>query len=109
MVDYYYVVADYFGTGEGVTKCLLITRAYPSIDDLDENYELRYSSETVALKQFDEIFGSFFGRGADIYTKDLFLEQFEQFIPDFTKRVINNEVKTPGNFKWFAEMHINYS
>jgi len=107
-VEYIYVVSDYFGTGDGASKALLVTRAYPSAEDLDENYEPKYGKHVVATNQFREIFGSFLSHGAEVISKDDFLKRYDQFIPDFTKRVINGEVETPGNFKWFGEMHINY-
>lgn len=107
--EYIYVVSDYFGTGEGVTKALLVTRAYPSRNDLDENHEPLYGKHCIAMNQFHEIFGPFLSYGAEVISKEDFLKRYEQFIPDYTKRVINGEVDTPGNFKWFGEMHINYS
>jgi hypothetical protein len=107
--EYVYVVADYFATGEGVTKALLVTCAYPSTDDLDENYEPYYGKNIIALKQFDKIFGEFLGKGAEVVSKEDFLKNYDRFIPAFTRSAIDGGIETPGNFQWSAKMHINYS
>jgi hypothetical protein len=103
--DYIYVRSHYFGTGEGMTLGLLVTRALPN----REQYDNELSRETVALMQFDETFGSFLGRGAVAISKHTFLTENEDFIPKHVKQIVNGGKQTPGNFKWSAEVHINYS
>ena len=119
---YSFVASDYYATGEGVTKCLLITRAYPR----DEDYEVK--PETVyidgkyhfnpgvvkfgpgfrAIREFNELFGGFYGRGAQLYAYEEFMKKFEAYIP---KVVVNllSDPSQPGNFHWHTEVHMNFS
>lgn len=117
---YYYLATDYFATGEGSTKCLMITRAYPSMDDYDEqpsldglNYnpgKLKYDKEEIAKREFAETFGSWMAHGCEVLTRDEFLEKFGSWIPDPVKNVVTQEdtSKVPGNFKWHSTMHMNF-
>jgi hypothetical protein len=106
---YYYVVSEYYATGEGMTKAMLITRAYSHVNDLDDNHEPKYSGEEKALREFERTFNNFICQGSEIISKKDFLFRFEDFIPVFVKKIIKNELKTPGNFSWFSEVHFNYS
>lgn len=103
--SYYYVKSHYFGTGEGMTLGLLVTRAYPTKEQLDAGY----TGEQIALAQFDKTFGSFLGIGATIISKETFLTEHQDYIPEFVRRAVREEIQTPGNFRWAAELHVNYS
>jgi len=102
---YYYVKSHYFGTGDGSTLGLLVTRSYATVEQRDQEL----TGEQIALAQFDQSFGSFLAIGAEVISRETFLSQHQDFIPEYVKKAVRQEIETPGNFKWSAELHINYS
>jgi hypothetical protein len=118
-MKYYYVASTYGATGEGLTISLLITRAYPKHDrdykvepSFDDNGynpgELKYPIEKVALLEFAEIFHPFWAQGAEVMTQEDFMKNFEQFVPDRVKAIVDSN-DAPGNFSWNSHYHVNYS
>jgi hypothetical protein len=63
-VDEYwvYMVAEYFGTGEGQTTCIFLTQALPSEKEDFENAPSKYVASTSkqyrAVRKFHEKFGT---------------------------------------------------
>jgi hypothetical protein len=118
---YYYLATDYYATGEGMTKALMVTRAYPSMEDYEEqpsldglNYnpgKLKLSKEEIAKREFKDTFGSFLAHGVEVMSKHDFFARFGQFIPGTVEKILNAESPEdmPGNFKWHALTHLNYS
>ena len=119
---YQFVAANYFGTGEGATVTLLITRAYPLEEDyatesyFDENNEFHLGElkeeatpANRALREFTNLYGSYLAIGADVLSRDEFLKQYGSHCPEPVHNVLNGKVETPGNFKWHSQFHINYS
>lgn len=117
-----FVASIYFGTGEGATVAMLITRAYPMPEDYkvqpsfdNGEYipgELVRTQDERALREFADTFGSWMAHGADVYTEEQFLERFDSYLPANVKTMIQNfhePGKTPGNFNWQSEYHVNYS
>lgn len=120
-MNYYYIASVYGATGEGVTVSLLITRAYPKLDrdykvqpSWDDNGynpgELKYPQERVALLEFAEIFHPFWAQGAEVLTREKFLQDYGQWIPDRIRELTDNDNKQPpGNLQWNSHFHVNYS
>lgn len=120
---YYYLATDYFATGEGSTKCLMITRAYPRQDDYEtapsfdaENLKydpgkLKYSKEEIAKREFADTFGSYMAHGVEVMDRDSFFARFGAYIPATVEKVVKpkDDEFGPGNFKWHTEFHINFS
>ena len=120
---YYYLATDYSATGEGVTKCLMITRAYPSMEDYEQEpsfdtetmkYDpgkLKYDKEEIAKREFSDTFGGWMAHGVEVLSKDDFIEKFDDWIPQPVKNIINETdiSKMPGNLKWHSTLHLNFS
>ena len=120
---YQYVFSDYYGTGEGRTICVLITRAYPKQDDYEvapdfvEDVEgklqyvpgvLKYSQKFIAAREFKERFGDFYVEFAENLSKEEFLTRCGRLLPDMVLKLVNGE-DTPGNLYFAQEFHFNYS
>jgi hypothetical protein len=120
---YQYMFSDYYGTGEGRTMCVLITRAYPKQDDYEvapdfvEDVEgklqyvpgvLKYSQKFIAAREFKERFGDFYVEFAENLSKEEFLTRCGRLLPDMVLKLVNGE-DTPGNLYFAQEFHFNYS
>lgn len=117
-----YVVCDYGATGEGTTIMTLITRALPLSHDyikpsyIDEDGRFHYESETVntaeerALREFEEIFGEYFSRGAKILDRYEFFHRYEEMVPRVIYKMCDpNDEHIPPGFSWHGSLHFNYS
>lgn len=119
---YTFVESEYSATGEGLSVAFLITRAYPTHDDYESLPETIYSEGKYhtnpgvmkngpafrALREFTEVHGSFIARGARTYSYEEFMKRRAAYIP----RVVENLLKDPdqpGNFNWYAQIHMNFS
>jgi len=100
-----YVVADYYGTGDGVTKAYLVTYAYATAEQREDGL----SPTEVAKEQFKDCFGFFLASGAEVVGKNTFLENHAQFLPEYVKRVVTGDATMPANFQYEGKIHINYS
>lgn len=122
MTDYVYLAIDYSATGEGHTKYLLVTRAYPRPDDYDVQPRfdadwkyipgvLKSTPEQIATHEMLE-FGvdPYFIQGVESLTQDVFMQRYDQDIPEYIKKIIGAAGSDrPGNFKYFSALHVNYS
>lgn len=120
---YQYVVSDYFATGEGITYCFLVTRAYPRSEDyvkpswFDDDgiwhyeSELRNTAKERALREFQEHHGSWYVIGATTVSREEFLsDKYRSFIPEYVRNIVQAEPsRQPGNFIWYNSIHVNYS
>lgn len=104
MTDLFYVAGNYGATGEGVTISLLVTRAYPDSADykVDNNVT---PSDKIALREFKEVFGDYFGSGGEILTKEQFFAVYAQMVPSAVTKAVDANA---GNITWFTQLHINY-
>ena len=127
MVDkkrYYFVAADYFGTGEGRTVSLLITRAYPRYDDYDDSVphgfikgsyvkptlkkEITY--ESIVVREFVNHFGDFYAIGLEFLSREQFLTKYRNFLPLTVLSLLEEaEEDDSGNFNYYSQYHINFS
>ena len=110
---YQFVAADYYATGEGRTVCLLITRAYPHVDDYEGTYpntvELN-TPEFRAAREFVEHFDSFYARGAENLPREDFLRRFGHYLPEYAHKILNAKGdERPGNFNFKQSLHLNFS
>lgn len=120
---YQYLYSDYFGTGEGRTQCVLITRAYPKQDDYEvqpdfkEDVEgkltyvpgvLKHSQKYIAAREFKERFGDFHIRFAENLSQEELLAKCGRLLPEMVLKLINSEDK-PGNLYFAQEFHFNFS
>jgi hypothetical protein len=120
---YQYLYCDYFGTGEGRTLCVMITRAYPKQDDYeippdivtDENGKmvlvpgkLKHSQKLIAAREFVERFGPYYAQCAENLSKEEFLNRCGRLLPEMVLKLLNAEDQ-PGNLFFAQEFHFNYS
>ena len=117
---YQYLACDYFGTGEGSTVCLLITRAYPRSEDYETHGDfvdgkfvpgtLKNSAKFRAAREFVEEFGGWYARGAENLTREEFLKRFGNHLPPYIDKMLNPEPgEGPGNFNLKLQIHMNFS
>ena len=122
MQNYVYLSINYFATGEGVTKYLLVTRAYPTPDDYEvepsfgPNFEynpgiLKSTPEQIATNEMKK-FGidPYFMQGVESHTYDNFMKRYDKDIPEYVKNIIKLEGDDiPANFQYFSAIHYNFS
>lgn len=117
---YQFVVSDYFGTGEGNTVCILITRAYPIQDDYEVPPsldgikfvpgKLRNSAKFRATREFIESFDKWYSNYAENLSRKEFLQRFSSHLPPYVEKILNSEPgKGPGNFNFKLQLHMNFS
>lgn len=119
MVDYFYVAADYYATGEGRTIMLLITRAYPRSEDyevqggfVDGKWTpgvLKDNINERLIREFATRFDSYYAIGADILSREEFMKRFGQYIPISVVKLLDEEEFVPGNLFYSSEFHVNFS
>jgi hypothetical protein len=104
-----YMVADYFGTGEGTTTCLMVTQATPYGDDYPsegpDKYKPVNSQAYRAVRKFHEQFGTWMLHGLKFLPKNEFYTQCAYFIPPAMMKLANAKC-----FKeFYNEVHYNFS
>jgi hypothetical protein len=117
-----YVVCNYGATGEGNTVMTLITRANPLSSDyvkqswIDENGHFRYESETKntpqerALREFEQIFGDWYAKGAEILDRNEFFHRYSDYVSPMLYKLCDPEDSYyPPGFNWYGSLHMNYS
>lgn len=118
-----FVVSDYLATGEGMTICILVTKAYPSQEDYEDSNSYTnpdgsfhwkpskvkegVTSETIALRQFKKEFGEFYSFGAEIFSKEKFVEKWGKWVPVGVLNII--EQGGMGNIYYTSKLHVNYA
>ena len=94
---YRFLAMEYFGTGEGITYYLQISRNYGLYDGKDyimENFK----------KFIDE---PFYSSGIEELTEDDFMTRFAALIPAHIVKMVGRKDQ-PG-FEWQTHFHVNYS
>lgn len=118
---YQFIVCDYSATGEGMTKMIMITRAYPREDDYKTrgNYDYETgvytpgvlkpnrTAKVRAAREFVEEFGAFCAQGAENLTRKEFFDHYDNYLPKFVKRMVESEDQ-PGNFHFVQKIHFNF-
>lgn len=119
---YSFVSCDYYATGEGTTRCFLITRAYPRTEDYEVPPETVYTDGKYhfnpgvvklgaglrAIREFAEVFGSFYARGAQLHTYEEFMTKFGHHLPAYLQKNLTAD-PPPGNLNYFSSIHLNFS
>lgn len=119
---YQFVYSDYFGTGEGHTQCVLITRAYPKQTDYeippdfvtDETGRmvyvpgtLKYSQKYIAAREFKERF-DFHWQFAENLNRQEFLTKCDRLLPEMVLKLLDSK-EQPGNLYFAQQFHFNFS
>ena len=102
-----YMIAEYFGTGEGQTTCIMMTQASPYGDDFAEgNFYVPINSQQYrAVRAFHEQFGTWHLHGLRFLTKEDFFGEFAYFIPPVMMKLQSSKC-----FKdFYTKVHYNFS
>lgn len=124
----HYVVSDYLATGEGSTRCILITMAYPAAEDYEESgshmnpdgsfhFEMPKLKEGVtpkdiALREFKKEFGDYYAIGAEYVTEEEFINRWARHCPTYITKIIEDQKdgqRAAGNIYYASKLHVNYS
>lgn len=126
MSNLYYLVSDYFATGEGTTVSMMICTPKYHIDDyitipkwsINDQNEWVYdkgvlkqgiTDHVVLAREFLEEYGEWFGGGLEILSRDEFFERFGEYVPSIVKNITESKENTVPYFKWKQQTHYNYS
>ena len=123
-----YVVSDYLATGEGLTRCILITMAYPSAEDYESSdshmnpdgsfhFEMpklkeNVTPESIALREFKKEFGPYYAIGAEVISEEQFRLKWLKHCPAYMLNILDDQHdpnKAAGNIYYAQKLHVNYS
>jgi hypothetical protein len=84
-----FLEAEYYGTGEGQTTCLMMTQANPrgDKDDFDralpypDNYNPITSKQYRAVRAFHTEFGTWYLHGLRFHTREAFFTRYANMLP----------------------------
>jgi len=104
-----YMVAEYFGTGEGQTVCVMMTQANPGHKEDFENSTNKYVACTTqqyrAVRAFHEQFGTWYLHGLRFLSKEDFFSEYSYYIPPAMMKLLNRSC-----FKdFYTRVHYNFS
>ena len=102
-----HMVAEYFGTGEGQTTCVMITQANPYGNDFAEgNFYVPVNSKQYrAVRAFHEQFGTWYLHGLRFLSKEDFFTECAYYIPPVMMKLSNKSC-----FKeFYTKVHYNFS
>lgn len=119
------VASESFATGDGMTYCILYTRAYPKVSDYekeasfvltDDNKHsfdpgvLKNTGAERALSEFKEIFGNYYAFDAEVKAGLDFESKAAKMLvgPAIQSRLIDWN-SDAGNIKFHAMIHVNFS
>ena len=104
-----YMIAEYFGTGEGQTTCVMMTQATPYGDDFPpdgpDKYKAITSQEYRAVRAFHEQFGTWHLYGLKFLSKEDFFGECAYFIPPVMMKL----QKTKCFKDFYTRVHYNFS
>ena len=104
-----YMVAEYFGTGEGQTTCIMMTQANPGhVEDFETStnkYVPCTTKEYRAVREFHKQFGTWMLHGLKFLTKEDFFGDFAFYIPPMMIKLSNE----PCYKTFYTEVHYNFS
>lgn len=92
-----FLACDYYATGEGATKCLMI-QSFNAYNDK--------TLEEQAFEAFCNRFDPYFARGMEILTEEEFFYRYRQYMPDVVWNLYNDK---QAHFAWSTMLHVNYS
>lgn len=88
----FYLVSDYYATGEGRTVSILITSG-----DYDD-------TEYSHLREFYDLFGPYYFLSLEFITKDELLTQYKSCVPELVPKLIGS-----GYCNFYSQIHFNGS
>lgn len=102
-----YMIAEYYGTGEGQTTCVMMTQASPYGDDFsgDNRYVPINSQQYRAVRKFHEKFGTWMLYGLKFLSKEDFFGECAYFLPPVMMKLSNAKCMK----EFYTEVHYNFS
>lgn len=102
-----YMIAEYYGTGEGQTTCVMMTQASPYGDDFSgENMYVPINSQQYrAVRKFHEKFGTWMLYGLKFLSKEDFFGECAYFLPPVMMKLSNAKCMK----EFYTEVHYNFS
>ena len=104
-----YMVAEYFGTGEGQTTCIMMTQANAGHAEDFETSTNKYvpctTKEYRAVREFHIQLGTWMLHGLKFLTKEDFFGDFAFYIPPMMIKLSNE----PCYKTFYTEVHYNFS
>jgi hypothetical protein len=106
-----FLEAQYYGTGEGQTTCLMMTQANPYGDDYDgklsypDNYTPITSKQYRAVRAFHKEFGTWHLYGLRFHTREAFFKNYANMLP----AVLVNLKDQQCFLEYHSELHYNFS
>ena len=110
-VDEYwvYMIAEYFGTGEGQTVCIMMTQANPGHPEDFEFSSNKYvpctTKEYRAVRKFHEKFGTWMLGGLRFLSREDFFSECSYYIPPVMMKLSNKQCYK----EFYTEVHYNFS
>lgn len=92
-----FFVIEYFGTGEGITYFLQISRNYGGYTDFD--------GELHSFKKFVD--DDYFLQGMEMLEEEEFMEKYAALIPAHVVKMVKR--KDQPMLTWQTHFHVNYS
>jgi hypothetical protein len=104
-----YMIADYFGTGEGQTVSLMVTQANARGDDYPPDGPDRYKPVNTkayrAVREFHKEFGTWQLYGLRFLSKEAFYSECVYYIPPVMMKLSNAKCYK----RFYTEVHYNFS
>jgi hypothetical protein len=104
-----YMIADYFGTGEGQTVSLMVTQANARGDDYLPDGPDRYKPVNTkayrAVREFHKEFGTWQLYGLRFLSKEAFYSECVYYIPPVMMKLSNAKCYK----RFYTEVHYNFS
>ena len=104
-----YMVAEYFGTGEGQTTCIMMTQANAGHAEDFETSTNKYvpctTKEYRAVREFHKQFGTWMLHGLKFLTKEDFFGDYAFYIPSMMIKLDNE----PCYKTFYTEIHYTFS
>jgi hypothetical protein len=106
-----FMEANYYGTGEGQTICLMMTQANPYGDDFDgklsypDNYTPITSKQYRAVREFHKQFGTWHLHGLRFHTREAFFKNYANMLPATLVKLKDQECF----LEYHSELHCNFA
>jgi hypothetical protein len=104
-----YMIADYFGTGEGQTVSLMVTQANARGDDYPPDGPDKYKPVNTkayrAVREFHKEFGTWQLYGLRFLSKEAFYTECAYYIPPVMMKLSNAKCYK----RFYTEVHYNFS
>jgi hypothetical protein len=107
-----FLEAEYYGTGEGQTTCLMMTQANPrgDKDDFDralpypDNYTPITSKQYRAVREFHKLFGTWHLHGLRFHTREAFFTRYANMLPPALVKLKDQQCF----LEYHSELHYNF-